>query len=194
MRSAILLSLVLLALPAGAHNVVGGVYAVGSSIEGEVGFSNGDMAKAGTPVQVFDGAGNRLGETEIDAEGLFVFTARQRIDHRFHADLSAGHVLDLVLPAEELPASLPGAEPVAVAEVVSAAAVAVTGADQTQLELLIEQAVARQVKPLRKELAAYKEKANLQDLLGGIGYIFGLCGLGIWLRQRQKDKQRASVS
>jgi hypothetical protein len=29
----------------------------------------------------------------------------------------------------------------------------------------------------------------MQDILGGIGYIFGLCGLGIWWRQRQKEKQ-----
>ena len=51
---------------------------------------------------------------------------------------------------------------------------------------MIEKAVAKQVKPLRKELRAYQEKAGLQDVLGGIGYIFGLCGIGMWWRQRKQ--------
>ncbi|KZZ53100.1 hypothetical protein A3761_02835 [Oleiphilus sp. HI0123] len=61
------------------------------------------------------------------------------------------------------------------------------------LQALIEKAVAKQIKPLRKELNAYKEKASFRDALGGIGYIFGLCGIGIWLTQRnQSTKNKAS--
>lgn len=170
-----------------AHNVVGGVYAIGNTIEGEVGFSNGDMAAEGTEIQVTDAAGNELGRVLTDADGLFAFTASQRIEHRFSANLSSGHVLELVLPADELPASLPGGD--AAAAVATAPSAAVFEGDQAALQAMIEQAVARQVKPLRKELAAYKEKAGLQDIIGGIGYIFGLCGIGIWWRQRQQEKQ-----
>ena len=197
MRKSVLMALILCAsmsAPAFAHNVVGGVYAIGNSIEGEVGFSNGDMAKAGISVRVSDAAGNTLGETVIEDEGLFVFDATQRIDHHFYADLSAGHVLNLVLPAEELPESLPGGAVPVAASSAPASTTPVSGVDQVVLQQMIEKAVAKQVKPLRKELAAYKEKASLQDVLGGIGYIFGLVGLGIWLRQRKLDKSRASVS
>ncbi len=175
-----------------AHNVIGGVYAIGNTIEGEVGFSNGDMAAEGTEVLVTDAAGNELGRVLIDAEGLFKFEAKQRIDHKFMANLSSGHVLELTLPAADLPESLSASKAVKPAEQQPAPAPASArfDADQAELQLMIEKAVAKQVKPLRQELTAYKEKAGLQDIIGGIGYIFGLCGLGIWWRQRQKDKQQ----
>ena len=181
-----------------AHNVVGGVYAIGSTIEGEAGFSNGDMAKAGMPVFITDSNGQAVAEISTDDEGFFVFEATQRIDHHFKLDMSSGHVLEMILPADELPASLPGGTAIASAPLHHTPVASVSGVDAAALQQIVEQAVAKQVKPLRKELAAYKEKAGLQDLLGGIGYIFGLVGLGIWLRQRKQDKQqdkaRASVS
>ena len=175
-----------------AHNVVGGVYALGSLIEGEAGFSNGDMAKAGTPVQIRDSAGTLIAETITDEEGLFSFQATKRMDHHFHLDLSAGHVLDLVLPADELPENLSTGS-TNVAQSVVSSVDKTFSRDSAQLDTeglqqMIEKAVAKQVKPLRKELSAYKEKASLQDVLGGLGYIFGLCGIGIWIRQRKQDK------
>lgn len=181
-----------------AHNVVGGVYAIGTTIEGEAGFSNGDMAQAGTVVLITDASGQPIAEVLTDEEGFFVFEATKRIDHHFKLDMSSGHVLEMILPAEELPASLPSGTSIASAPSNLTTAASVSGVDTVVLQQMIEQAVAKQVKPLRKELAAYKEKAGLQDLLGGIGYIFGLVGLGIWLRQRKQDKQqdkaRAPVS
>jgi len=194
MRKALLVLLALLANPAFAHNIVGGVYAIGSLIEGEVGFSDGIMGQAGVPVIITDANGNKLGEVKVEEEGLFSFEATSRIDHHFSIDLGSGHVLKTMLPADELPDSLVGGDG-AVTEATAAdlsstgSAVALNGADSTALQQMIERSVSKQIKPLRKELQAYKEKASLQDVLGGIGYIFGLCGIGIWLRQRKLDKQ-----
>ena len=91
---------------ASAHNVVGGVYAEGFTIEGEAGFSNGSMANAGTVVKVSDTSGTPLGEAVTDDEGYFVFTAKKRITHVFEINMGAGHILKMQLPAEELPDSL----------------------------------------------------------------------------------------
>jgi len=192
MRNVLVVLLMLIASPSFAHNIVGGVYAIGSLIEGEVGFSDGEMGQAGVPVIITDGNGNKLGEVTVEEEGLFSFEASKKIDHHFNIDLGSGHVLNTVLPAEELPDSLPGGNIVAEktdASAVSSSAVLLNGADAGALQQMIERAVSKQIKPLRKELQAYKEKARLQDILGGIGYIFGLCGIGIWLRQRKLDKQ-----
>ena len=189
--AALLLSL--LSLGVAAHNVVGGVYAIGDQIEGEVGFSNGDMAAPGTVVKVTDGQGNELASLETDDEGGFTYTATQRIDHLFYANLSSGHILELTLPADELTDSLAAVGSVEVTvDKVAVPSVSTTSiaTDRQGLEQMIERAVAKQVVPLRKEIAAYKEKSSLQDIMGGIGYIFGLCGLGIWWRQRQLDKQQ----
>lgn len=189
-KAAVFTAMLALSLPVAAHNVLGGVYAIGSEIEGEAGFSNGEMAKQGTLVEVFDPAGNLLGTTEIGEEGFFVFNAQRRVDHLFRIDMSAGHLLEVTLPASELPESLAGGSKVAATAQSSSqsSASTVDVADQQALQAMIEKAVAKQVVPLRKELAEFKEKAGLQQILGGMGYIFGLCGLAIWLRQRyQKD-------
>jgi len=57
------LLIILFASNASAHNVVSGVYADGIIIEGEIGYSNGDMAEAGSPVQVLDENGDLMGIT-----------------------------------------------------------------------------------------------------------------------------------
>ena len=189
-------SMLCMPLLANAHNVLGGVYAIGSTIEGEIGFSNGDMAPEGTEIIVFDGLGNELGRVETDADGLFAFEATQRVDHFFYGNLSSGHMVEMSLPADQLPETLAGGDGEARQNNAPSSSSRMHTNDAA-LQAMIEAAVAKQVKPLRQELAAYKEKAGLQDILGGIGYIFGLCGLGIWWRQRQKDKQNdtnASVS
>ncbi|WP_207148805.1 hypothetical protein [Lamprobacter modestohalophilus] len=55
----------------------------------------------------------------------------------------------------------------------------------------VEQAVARQILPLREALAEAQAQASFRDLLGGLGYIAGLAGLGLWWTRRRE--QRHSV-
>ncbi|MBN3561704.1 hypothetical protein [Aliamphritea spongicola] len=193
MRKYMILLAMLFALPASAHNVVGGVYAIGSTIEGEAGFSNGDMAQAGTKVLVTDPAGNVLMETETDEEGFFTFEATTRVDHLFRMEMGSGHVLEMVLSADELPSSLAAGAVTTAAPAAKAAGGTAVQYDEAAMQGMIEKAVAKQVKPLRKELRAYQEKAGLQDILGGIGYIFGLCGIGMWWRQRKQAQAAKAV-
>lgn len=194
MRKLCVLLAMLFALPAGAHNVVGGVYAIGSTIEGEAGFSNGDMASAGTKVIVTDAAGNLLLETETDEEGFFSLEAATRVDHIFRMEMGSGHVLEMTLPADELPESLAGGDMAASAtSATQASSGTAVQYNEAAMQSMIEKAVAKQVKPLRKELRAFQEKAGLQDVLGGIGYIFGLCGIGMWWRQRKQAQAAQAV-
>jgi nickel transport protein len=51
---------------------------------------------------------------------------------------------------------------------------------------VIAKAVRDEIRPLRRELIAYREKNDLQGILGGIGYIFGLFGLGFYIAARRK--------
>lgn len=170
----------------GAHNVVGGVYTIGDTIEGEAGFSNGDMAPAGIKVIVTDMQGASLGQTETDAEGVFRFKPSRYVTHHFTLDLGAGHTLALTLAADELPAALAPTQASEATAVTTAAA-----KSATTLNSQIEAAVARQVKPLRRELRELKEAAGLRDIVGGIGYILGLCGLAALLRERKMRKETA---
>jgi nickel transport protein len=56
---------------------------------------------------------------------------------------------------------------------------------EADLAVLVEQAVARQIRPLREELAGAQGQASLRDVLGGVGYILGLAGLLAWWRSRR---------
>jgi len=188
MRKFILvIGLMLFATGAQAHKVVSSAWTDGKDIEGEVGLSNGDMAQEGTVVEVFDPHSNKLGESKIDGDGLFRFTPTQSVAHTFRANLGAGHVATLIVGVDELPEHLAqGGEP-------SPAATTQTTTVQplnADIQKLVAKAVRREIQPLRKEIASYKEKNDLQTLLGGIGYILGLTGVVFYIAARRKEKER----
>lgn len=193
MRKLILSSIVIGSLcaasPALAHKVIASAYSEGDSIEGEIGFSNGDMA-ADTLVEVFDDTGRKLGEVMTDADGFFSYTPTEKIIHIFRANLGAGHVAEYQMEIGELPDSLSdGPSVISTAE---AAPVTPTAADVTEvagLKALVEEAVRKEVKPLRREIAAYKEKNDMQGILGGVGYIIGIFGVGFYLAARRQVKK-----
>ena len=57
------------------------------------------------------------------------------------------------------------------------------------LERSVEQAVAQQLLPLREALAEAQGQASFRDILGGIGYIAGLAGFGLWWTRRRDSRQ-----
>ena len=173
------IALALAPWPALAHKVVAAVYPAGASVEGEIGFSNGEMAAHQT-VSVFGPDGAPLGKAVTDADGVFVFTPTQPVAHVFRADLGSGHVAEMTLSAEEVAAIL-GA-PVAAAQ--QAARDPGTLGDAQRA--LVAQMLRDELRPLRRELVALREHHDLQSILGGIGYIVGLFGLGFYIAARRR--------
>ncbi len=54
------------------------------------------------------------------------------------------------------------------------------------LEQRIAEAVAREIRPLRRQLEEAQNRARLRDILGGIGYIVGVMGLVFFLKGRRR--------
>ncbi|MBV7392615.1 cobalt ABC transporter permease [Mameliella sediminis] len=188
-RVVLVLTLCALPLPALAHKVIASVFPSGSAIEGEIGLSNGEMAPD-LPVQVFGPDGTLLGETVTDEDGFFLFQPTQPVAHTFRADLGAGHVADVTMSAEDV-ARLMGKAPTPAAVPVQAVAPATGGnalsdADRAEIARIVRD----EMRPLRREIAAYREKNDLQTILGGIGYILGLFGLGFYIAARRQLKSR----
>ncbi|SNY93549.1 nickel transport protein [Cohaesibacter sp. ES.047] len=203
-------------VPAEAHKVIASAYAEGPIIEGEIGFSNGDMATDAV-VEVFDDQDNKLGEATTDEDGIFQFTPTKAVPHIFKANLGAGHVAEFRMEVDDLPDGI-GADASANAPVEAPAAKEVAaaqselkaeGVDPAALKELIEvavndqiaqikpivaKAVRKETKPLRKTVAAYMEKNDMQAILGGIGYIVGLCGVGFYVAARMERKKAASAN
>ncbi|WP_421904529.1 cobalt ABC transporter permease [Mameliella sp.] len=189
-RLALLLTLLALPAPALAHKVIAAVFPSGSAIEGEIGFSNGDMA-TDQPVEVYGPDGRLLGETVTDADGFFIFEPAEPVAHTFRADLGAGHLANVTMPAEEVARILGVAapEPAAPAATTAPAApgVALSDADRAEIARIVRD----EMRPLRREIAAYREKNDLQTILGGMGYILGLFGLGFYIAARRQLKTKA---
>ena len=58
--------------------------------------------------------------------------------------------------------------------------------DMTAIKVMVEDAVAAQVLPLREELHKAQHDARFSDIVGGIGFIFGIAGLVMWWRARKE--------
>lgn len=194
----VVLCLVLAPLPAVAHKVVAAAYPGGDVIEGEVGFSNGDMA-ADLLIEVFDAAGNRLGQARTDADGFFTYRPTTAVRHVFRADLGAGHVAQFDMAADEVAAIVGTAPPAPVAaastfsdtgpalgSLVDIGATPVIAALGDADKAAIAQIVRDETRPLRREIAAYRDHHDLQTILGGIGYIVGIFGIGFYIAARRR--------
>lgn len=189
-RVLMIAALCALPLPAMAHKVIAAVFPSGDAIEGELGFSNGSMA-TNQEVTVLAPDGRELGRAVTDADGFFLFTPTEPVAHRFHADLGAGHVANVTMEAAEV-ARILGKAPVEIASPLpDAPETTGSGSGLGAAERAeIAQMLRDELRPLRRELAAYRERNDLQGILGGIGYILGLFGLGFYLAARRmlKDK------
>lgn len=185
----LIVSLMCAPLPALAHKVIAGVFPAGDAIEGELGFSSGDMA-VGQEVIVYGPDGAELGRTMTDEDGFFLYTPTSPVAHSFTADMGAGHVAKVVMAAEEV-AEIMGVAaksvdtPAAATSIKGATGVTVASLSDEERQA-IAKAVRDEVRPLRREIAAYREKNDMQNILGGIGYIIGLFGFGFYLAARKK--------
>ena len=200
----------LLALPmvvhshaASAHKMKVFAAADGAVVSGYVYFSPGGRAQdAAIIATIPDGTVIFHGRT--DPEGGFRFEAGQRTDLRIAADGGDGHEASFIVKAAELPEALPALPPpgttatVAVQPIIGQPIIGqpVTAQPSAELAALVEQSVARQVRPLREQLDAFQDAVQWHDVLGGIGYIIGLGGLayGLAIRPRRRRQPSATVT
>jgi nickel transport protein len=107
------------------------------------------------------------------------------VDHRVVAETGDGHRAEWRVSAAELAPGFPGV-PSQTPEGGAGPGGAPSNGCLAEVDLAaqIEQAVARQVRPLREDLLAAQGTAGLRDVLGGIGYILGLAGLLAWWQSR----------
>lgn len=206
---------------ASAHSLQVFAAADGAWIRGQVQFAGGRPAP-GMEVLIMGADGKVKAMLQTDSSGSFNYRPKAPQDLLVVAKSADGHRAQWPIGASELqgafgaaavggsddahapglPASSsvtadPHPHPHAHGDAdLDAAVVTRAGADVAQLDpavfAAIEQAVARQVRPLRESLAEAQARAGLRDVLGGIGYIFGLAGLGLWWTSRRDRLRRGA--
>ncbi|WP_167803286.1 cobalt ABC transporter permease [Pseudoroseicyclus tamaricis] len=178
---AVLTALALLAgSPALAHNLILEAYVVGDGIEGEAFFSDGTMV-GNAEIEVLGPDGAELGRTVADGGGAFRYMPSAAVDHVFRLDAGSGHVVDALVAAADLPAGLAAAEAGAETAALAPAPAAPAAETDEALAAAIDTAVARELAPLMTQLAAYRQRTDLMNLVSGIGILCGLVGLGLFL-------------
>lgn len=172
----------------------------GAEIVGYGYFSGGERAKA-VPVLLLArgtaGAGaiagpeHEIARTLSDDQGTFRFALpanggealflRATIDgHRAEWPLSLAAAQSPRGEGTSDLSVLPGAAPLPGGE-------AIISVDQ---RAEIEAAVARQIAPLQAQLDQYENTVRFHDVLGGVGWLVGVCGLWAWWSSRRRGASK----
>ncbi len=192
--AALMLSLCLVVTTGLAHKVNLFAWAEGKTISGYVYFPGGGRAQ-NVSVRFEAPDGTLLGRTTTNGQGEFTFETSAVVAHHIVADLGDGHAAEYTLSAEELgvpetadssapeitEASEKASAPNAVVE--SKAPVNSGGVIQASA---LEKIVAKQIVPLREQIERYENRVRLHDILGGIGYLFGLAGVVFYINSRKR--------
>jgi nickel transport protein len=195
-----------------AHKLKAFATAEGALVSGYAYFTPGGRARQADVVITGPG-GVEVLKTGVDGEGNFHFVAKQRVDYVITVDGGDSHVATYTIHAADLPDALPAPQdgkvlpldaPTAIAAEAAAAAPpagdataqpACAAPDPAALRALIRESVAREVNPLREQLDAFQEAVGWRDVVSGLGYIFGLCGVAYgfatWRTRGRSDRQSA---
>lgn len=171
--------------PALAHKLNLFAYVEGDSVSVEGYFADGRKTQ-NSAVKVLDGSGKVLVEGVTNDEGRYRFKIPQKSDLKIVLNAGMGHQGEFSLSAVELEAgdtTTPGASAVTADSGISqqsAPAVA-----NSELETVVHRAVNEAIKPLVRELAESQQKASISEVVGAVGYIFGVLGMFAFYKSRQ---------
>ena len=182
--------------PALAHKVTIFAWVEGDTVFTQSKFSGGKRVK-NCIVTVFDDEGNPLLEGETDEQGEFSFKIPKKTSLRVVLKASMGHLAEWTIPVEEITGISETAETVTpqaeppVEEEVGRQVPAVTsvGLSREEIKTLIDQSLDRKLSPVVKMLAdAMDQGPTMTDVIGGLGYIFGLVGVALYFSSRRKSE------
>ena len=160
-----------------AHKVNIFAYVEGDTIYTESYFSDGKKVDGGK-VEVYDSQGNKLLEGETDKDGQFNFKLPKKDDLKIVLIATMGHRASYTLSKDELPdiAMMPGLKKSGFEE--ESKVKGSTQVDLDQVKEVIDSCLDEKLKPVMRELAKMQQKKiSFTEVIGGIGYIFGITGI-----------------
>lgn len=202
-----LITAVLLLLPFSqvpAHNVTVFAWVEGDTVHVESKFSGGRRPVA-APVEVYDTRGNLLLKGVTDEKGEFSFKVPRKTEMKVVLLAGMGHKGEWTIPLSDLEAV--GAETTAQAAETNmsssispdsiqakSARPAVGGnpvpegyVTAAEIRNAVEGALDTKLKPVMKLLIETRQSGpSVTDILGGIGYIFGLIGVAAYFRAKRR--------
>jgi nickel transport protein len=151
------------------------------------GYFPGGKKSQDSLVEVFNPAGTKLLEGRTNKKGEFSFKIPERTDLKIVLTSSMGHKNHFIVSARDFGEveSAPSSPSQPFAE--SAKDSSAHPTDLSQLEGIIDKALDRKLAPVIKLIRdTRKEGPSITEIVGGIGYIFGLFGLFMYFKNRKK--------
>ncbi|MBC8198748.1 MAG: hypothetical protein ISS67_05050 [Desulfobacterales bacterium] len=193
------------AAPAFAHKVTIFAWVEGDTIYTQSKFSKGRKAK-GALVTVFDMEGNRLLEGTTNEKGEYSFKIPKKTGLRVVLKASMGHMAEWKIPVEEIAAAHASQNKTPETKVIgdtgSPSNRAGSKADTEQptsgstslqreeIRRLIDESLDQKLSPIISMLADSQDQdPGISEIMGGIGYIFGLVGVALYFANRRKTQE-----
>jgi len=168
-----------------AHNVFIYAWVDGDTVYTESYFGAKRKVQGGL-IRVFDLPGKELLEGRTNKNGEFSFKIPQKTDLRIVVEAGMGHRNEFILKAKDISDVGAVAEPLMTYGTKTESTHSIS-ADAEQIKAVVEKVLDSRLRPLRQELAAIrKEKSSsITEIIGGVGYIFGIMGLIMYFRSRK---------
>lgn len=190
-----------------AHRVVLFAYTEGDMVFTESYFNDGKRCQH-SRIEVYDSLGNKLLEGKTDTKGEFSFKPPKREDLRIVLTASMGHRDEYVISKGELPSGVEervrGSEPQeAVGKVFPAEkggeeetpSSQLTRLEMEQIRTVVEEALDEKLKPIMRLLGKQQEVGvSFIGVLGGVGFIFGIMGIILYLKSRRGRKMEGPLN
>jgi len=188
--------ILLLLMPASvafAHKVNIFAYVEGDTIYTESYFPDGTKVKDGI-VEVYDSQGNKLLEGKTDEKGEFNFKPPKKDDLKIVLIASLGHKNSYTLSADELTGIIVTEKPQE-PESIESEVKEVMQVDLEQIKRIIDSSLNEKLKPIMRQLTkAQQKEVSFTEVVGGIGYIFGIVGIILYFASKKKKGEKKNAS
>ncbi|MBW1777553.1 MAG: hypothetical protein JRJ54_08165 [Deltaproteobacteria bacterium] len=177
------------AVSAQAHRVTVFAWVEGDMVHTESRFGGGKPVIKGK-IQVFDVQSNQiLLEGTTDEQGKFSFQAPKKTRMRIELHAGMGHKNHWIVKETEFGISLSAGSPETSTSADSASISRETDGTDPPIREVLEKVLDEKFAPVKRQLAELQQpQITLEDVLGGIGYIFGLVGVGMYFHYRKKER------
>ena len=172
-------------VPALAHKVIIFAWVEGNTVFTESKFSGGKKA-INARVEIFDKDGKKLLEGKTDNKGEFSFKIPKLTDLRIVLNAAMGHKAEWTVPESEIREAGNILEKKSAVEPSGPTTV---GLSKEEVKKIVEDSLDKKLRPIVRMITESKNtKPSLTEIIGGIGYIFGLIGVALYFKNRGKKR------
>ena len=172
--------------PALAHKVTIFAWVEGDTVFTESKFSGGKKA-VNAPVVIYGKDGKKLLEGKTDNKGEFSFKIPKITDLRVVLNATMGHKAEWMISEKEIREANPVVKNTSASEPSGTISV---GLSKEEIQKVVEDSLDKKLRPIVRMMTESKNaKPSITEIIGGIGYIFGLFGVVIFFKNRTKKRQ-----